>query len=228
MTTARVIDTQHLSTLCHEHEREILQFSQDLTGDGPSMGRIQQEAVKVPFAEVRVDPAGRFLARLGSGKNVIAMEAQGAAETAGMLYAARLIHDLCMYDDFTLWVAIDVQKDLLGPAWLQTLKDEGILPDCLLLGEPTNLCIRMREDAIAGFLTESHPLVEAAIATYEALFELPPILRRSPSLGGPIGIPVIGFGPGEEQQGAMTRHLLQAAQFYAAFPTMFVEMMKQR
>jgi hypothetical protein len=228
MTTARVIDTQHLSTLCHEHEREILRFSHDLTGDGRSMERVQREAAKVPFAEVRVDPAGKFLARLGSGKYVIVMEAQGAAETAGMLYAARLIHDLCMYDDFTLWVAIDMHKDLLGPGWLQTLQKGGIQPDCLLLGEPTNLCIKMREDAISGFPTESHPLVEAAIATYEALFELPPILRRSASPTGPIGIPVIGFGPGEEQQGAMTRHLLQAAQFYAAFPTMFVEMMKRR
>jgi hypothetical protein len=227
MTTARVIDTQHLSTLCHEHEREIVQFSHDLTGDGRSMGRVQQEAAKVPFGEVRVDPAGKFLARLGSGTHVIVMEAQGAAETAGMIYAARLIHDLCMYDDFTLWVAIDMHKDVLGPGWLQMLKDNGIQPECLLLGEPTNLCIRMREGAAEGFLSESHPLVQAAIATYEALFELPPILNQSPSPGGPVGIPAIAFGPGEAQHGA-TRHLLQAAQFYASFPTMFVEMMKQR
>jgi hypothetical protein len=242
MTTARVIDTQRLSTLAHEHERELLQFLHDLTHDlskdvakdlsidlakdlpkdptnhGRDIELIRREVVKVPFAEVRIDPMGKLLVRLGTGKHVVMMNAQGAAETAGMLYAARLIHELGMYDDFTLWVANSVQ----------TLKEGGIHPDCLLLGEPTNLCIKMREGTTEGFLSESHPLVEAAIATYETLFELPPILSQSPWPGGPIGLPTIGFGPGEEQQGTPARHLLKAAQFYAAFPTVFVEMVTRR
>jgi hypothetical protein len=230
MTTARVIDTQRLSTLAHEHERELLQFlhdlthdlsndlTHDLTDDGRGIELIRHEVAKVPFEEVRIDPMGKILARLGSGKHVVMMSAQGAAETAGMLYAARLIHELGMYDDFTLWVANSVQ----------TLKEGGVHPDCLLLGEPTNLCIKMREGTTEGFLSESHPLVEAAIATYETLFELPPILSQSPWPGGPMGLPTIGFGPGEEQQGMPARHLLKAAQFYAAFPTMFGEMMTRQ
>jgi len=226
MTPARVIDTQRLSTLSHEHEREILQFFHDLTGNGQGIERIRHEVAKVPFGEVRIDPMGKFLARLGSGKHVLMMNAQGAAETAGILYASRLIDELGMYDDFTLWVGNSPRMECQGPAWLQGLKDAGIHPDCLLMAEPTNLCIKMREGTTEGFLTETHPLVEAAIATYETLFELPPILSQAPSSGGPIGLPTIGFGPAEEQQGIPTRHLLKAAQFYAAFPTMFSEKMK--
>jgi hypothetical protein len=228
MTTARVIDTHRLSTLAHEHEREVLQFFHDLTGDGRGVERIQREAAKVPFDEVRIHPTGKLLARLGSGKHVIMMNARGATETAGMLYAGRLIHELGMYDDFTLWVASDMQQDLQGLAAVQIFKEGGIHPECLLLGEPTNLCIRMREGATEGLLSEAHPLVQAAIATYETLFELPPILIQSPSPGGPIGVPVIAFGPGEEHQAVSTRHLLNAAQFYAAFPTLFVETMTRR
>jgi hypothetical protein len=86
----------------------------------------------------------------------------------------------------------------------------------------------MREAPIEGFLGESDPLVQAAISTYESLFELPPILSQSPSPNGPLGIPVIGFGPGEGHDQVPARHLLKAAEFYAAFPTMFVEQMKRR
>lgn len=228
MTPARVIDTQRLSTLSHEHEREILQFFHDLTGNGQAVERLRHEVAKVPFGEVRIQPNGKLLARLGSGKHVLMMNAQGAAETAGILYAARLIDELGMYDDFTLWVGNSPHLDSQGPGWLQSLKESGVHPDCLLVGEPTNLCIKMREGTTEGFLTETHPLVEAAIATYETLFELPPILSQSPSPSGPIGLPVIGFGPGEEQQVVPTRHLLKAAQFYAAFPTVFAGMMKRQ
>jgi acetylornithine deacetylase/succinyl-diaminopimelate desuccinylase-like protein len=86
----------------------------------------------------------------------------------------------------------------------------------------------MREAALEGFLSESHPLVEAAIGAYETLFELPPIVSQSPSLVGPVGIPAIVFGPGEARDHAPTHHLLKAAQFYAAFPTMYVDAIRRR
>jgi hypothetical protein len=70
--------------------------------------------------------------------------------------------------------------------------------------------------------------VRAAIAAYETLFELPPIVSQSPSPTGPIGIPAIAFGPGGNGEPAAVHHLLKAAQFYAAFPTMFVDTLKQQ
>jgi hypothetical protein len=243
MTPARVLDTQRLSTLAHEYEREILQFRRDLAAvpapnghESPVIRRIRQEMEKAPFEEIRVDPMGQLLARMGSGSHVILMDAQadpaGAVGVAGMVYGGKLINELGMYDDFTLWVAASARRDRRGPEWLQALKEGGIHPDCMLIAEPSNLCIRMREAELEGFLSESHPLVQAAIATYEALFELPPVLSQSPSPLRPIGVPAIAFGPGEEEISAGAdrvpiRHLLQAAQFYAAFPMMFVETIKR-
>jgi hypothetical protein len=240
MTHARAIDTQRLSTLAHEYEREILQFFRDLLAvpgeNGHSQGtyeRIRHEVEKAPYEETRVDAAGNLLTRIGSGSHKIMLHAQGgaagAAGAAGIVYAGRLIHELGMYDDFTLWVENSVRKEF------HVLEDGGIRPDAVLLAQPTNLCIQMREAAVEGFLSESHPLVQAAIATYETLFELPPIVTQSPSPAAPLGIPAIAFGAGEDGTSARpsaepvsVRHLLKAAQFYAAFPVMYVDAMKRR
>ena len=76
MTPAPVIDTQRLSTLANEYERDIVRFFRDLiavpTGNGiapPVIPRIPQEAEKAGFEEIRFDPLGNFLARIGSGKH---------------------------------------------------------------------------------------------------------------------------------------------------------------
>jgi acetylornithine deacetylase/succinyl-diaminopimelate desuccinylase-like protein len=48
-----------------------------------------------------------------------------------------------------------------------------------------------------------------------------------------MGVPTIGFGPGEEEvahsvgERIPIRHLVEAAQFYAAFPLTFVETLKK-
>jgi hypothetical protein len=232
MPPARVIDTQRLSTLAHEYEREILQFFHDLTtipGGNGSAGyaiqRILREVEKAPFEDTRADPMGSLLTRIGAGEQTVVLNTQGATSGAAgvvaTVYAGRLIHELGMYDDFTLWVANSAQT------YDQTVR--GLRPDCVLLAEPTNLCIQMREAPVEGFLNESHPLVQAAIATYETLFELPPIVSQSPSPNGLLGVPVIAFGAGGAGiEPVSIRHLLKAAQFYAAFPTKYVETMKQR
>jgi hypothetical protein len=227
MTTARVIDTQRLSTVAHEFERGIVRFYHDLTGEGRSVERIRQEAAKAPFAEIRYNSGDHLRARIGAGKHVILMEASAdAAGIASMMYASTLIEELGMSDDFTLWVAASLLPESHPQARIHRLQQDGIHPDCVLLAEPTNLCIRMREASMEGFLSESHALVQAAIATYEELFELPPIVAQSPSPTGPVGMPAIAFGAGEVGKPAPVRHLLKAAQFFAAFPRMYVETLK--
>jgi acetylornithine deacetylase/succinyl-diaminopimelate desuccinylase-like protein len=226
MTPARVIDTQRLSTLAHEYEREIQQFFQDLLAipsengsAGAAIRRILKELEKAPFEGIQIDSQG-LLTRIGAGKNTMLLHAQGAAGTVAAVSAGRLIHELGMYDDFILWVSASQSRG-------QALRD--LHPDCMVLAEPTNLCIQMREAPVEGFLNESHPLVQAAIATYETLFELPPIISQAPSPLGPTGVPAIAFGAGGDgAEVASIRHLLKAAQFYAAFPTTYVEEMRRR
>jgi putative selenium metabolism hydrolase len=352
MTPVRVVDTHRLSTVAHGYEREMVQFYNDLIAipatsghEGPVIERMRREIERAGFEEIRIDPLGNILGRIGSGKHVVMMDAHadtrgvgGArAGMAAMVYAGKLIHELGMYDDFTLWVVGSVQKEeCSGLAWLYILKEDGIRPDCVLITEPTNLCIyrgergrvefriRLRDndgdaaglareveglnqrlphdpilgagsiavteipgaDAIHGerlltmgetregaldevralsgaegaeieipvydrpsytglrypmekyypawVLDESHPLVQAGIATYEALFELPPVIGKwtaGASGAGSMalmGVPAIGFGPGEEAMASNVGHMVKAAQFYAAFPMTFVETARRR
>jgi putative selenium metabolism hydrolase len=84
-------------------------------------------------------------------------------------------------------------------------------------------------------LDEAHPLAHAAIATYETLWRKAPIVDKwtfsTNGVGsmGLMGVPTIGFGPGEEDvahsvvERVPIRHLVEAAQFYAAFPLIFSE-----
>ena len=406
MTSARVLDTQRLSTLANAYERAIVQFLRDLIAipaeschEGPVIRRVRQEMEKVGFEEIRIDPMGNILGRIGTGKHVIMMDShtdtvgigdpkewawdpyrgkvedgyvygRGACDQRGgmasLVYAGKLIHELGMYEDFTLWVVGSVQKeDCAGLPWLYILKEDGIRPDCVLITEPTNLRIhrghrgrveievhlrgkschasapergdnpvyrmtrlvreveqlnqRLRHDPFLGkgsiavteirslspslcavpgacsihldrrltagesresaieeiralpaaegaeveilnyrepsytglcypmekfcptwVLGESHLLTQSAIATYETLFELPPVVGRwtgstnGAGSMGLMGVPTIGFGPGEEKvahsvgERVPIRHLVKAAQFYAAFPTMYVDTMTRR
>ncbi len=77
-------------------------------------------------------------------------------------------------------------------------------------------------------LEESHPLARAAIATYRTLWSNEPIVDKwtfsTNGVGsmGLMGVPTIGFGPGEEEvahsviERVPIRHLVEAAQFYLA------------
>ena len=61
---------------------------------------------------------------------------------ASMVYGARIIKDLDLHDDFTLWVVGSVQEeDCDGLCW-QYILNEGVLnPEVVVITEPTNLGI---------------------------------------------------------------------------------------
>ena len=82
-------------------------------------------------------------------------------------------------------------------------------------------------------LEEDHPVTQAAIQTYRALWYGAPVIDKwtfsTNGVGsmGLMGVPTIGFGPGEEEcahsvhERVPVKHLVLAAQFYAVFPLMF-------
>ena len=82
-------------------------------------------------------------------------------------------------------------------------------------------------------LDEDHPLTTAAVETYRTLWDRAPVIDKwtfsTNGVGsmGLMGVPTIGFGPGEEevahsvQERVPVDHLAAAAQFYAAFPVIF-------
>ncbi len=82
-------------------------------------------------------------------------------------------------------------------------------------------------------LEEGHPLAQAAVATFRGLWRREPVMDKwtfsTNGVGsmGLMGVPTIGFGPGEEEvahsvgERVPIRHLVEAAQFYAAFPLVY-------
>lgn len=62
------------------------------------------------------------------------------AGMACMVYAARLMKDLGLLDDVTVWMCGSVEEeDSDGIAWLYILREDGITPDGIVITEPTNL-----------------------------------------------------------------------------------------
>jgi putative selenium metabolism hydrolase len=98
----------------------------------------------------------------------------------------------------------------------------------------TGLAYPMEKYYPTWLLEEHHPLVQAAVTTYAALHGKPPIVDKwtfsTNGVGsmGIMGVPTIGFGPGEEDvahsvsERVPIRHLVEAAQFYAAFPLTYI------
>jgi len=153
--------------------RELIAIPAESCQEGPVIRRIRQEMEKVGFDEVRVDPMGNLLGRIGRGRKVIMMDShtdtvgvgdirewsfdpfQGKVEDgfiygrgacdqragmASLVYAGKIIQEMNLLGDYTLYVAGTVQEeDCDGLPWVYILKEDGIKADCVVLTEPTNL-----------------------------------------------------------------------------------------
>jgi putative selenium metabolism hydrolase len=394
------LNRDRIAVLAQSYEAEMVRFLRDLIAipaeschEGPVIERIRGEMEKVGFDEIRVDPMGNLLGRIGSGKQIIMMDShtdtvgvgdpkewawdpyrgkvedgyvygRGACDQragmASLVYAAKVIKQLGLLGDYTLYVVGSVQEeDCDGLAWLYILKEDGIAADCVVLTEPTNLQVyrgqrgrmemevhlrgrschasapergdnpiykmtslvgeiqalngHLRDDAFLGkgtivvtdirsmspslcavpgacsihldrrlttgetkesavaevkalagaqsaeveilkyevpsytglrypmekyyptwVLEEDHPLVQAGVSAYAALHGKAPVVDKwtfsTNGIGsmGLMGVPTIGFGPGEEdvahsvKERVPIRHLVEAGQFYAAFPLTYV------
>ncbi len=177
-----VLNREKLAELAQSYEGQMVEFLRDLIAipgescqEGPVIARIRQEMEKVGFDEIRIDPMGNILGRIGSGKTVIAMDShtdtvgigdpkewswdpykgkvengyiygRGACDQragmASMVYAGKMIRELGLVGDYTLWVVGSVQEeDCDGLCWLYILNEDGIRPDCVVITEPSKLGI---------------------------------------------------------------------------------------
>ena len=71
---------------------------------------------------------------------------RGASDQTGgmasMVYAGKIIKDLKLEGDYTLWVVGSVQEeDCDGLCWQYIIKEDKLKPDCVVITEPTNLRI---------------------------------------------------------------------------------------
>jgi len=165
-----------------KYEKDMIRFMRDMIAiPGEScqeraiIQRIKKEMIKVGFDQVKIDPMGNILGRIGKGKKVIAMDAhidtvgigsrkewkwdpykgkmekgiiygRGGTDQRGgmcsMVYAGKVIKDLKLQDDYTLWVVGSVQEeDCDGLCWQYIIREDKLKPDCVIITEPTNMNI---------------------------------------------------------------------------------------
>ena len=178
-----MIDYKKVMELSKKYEPDMVKFLRDMiripsesAKEREVIQRIKKEMEKVGFDEIRIDPMGNILGRVGKGKKIIAMDAhidtvgvgdknawqwdpyegklengiiygRGASDQeagmASMVYAAKIIKELKLEDDYTLWITGTVQEeDCDGLCWQYILKEKIIdKPEVVVITEPTNLNI---------------------------------------------------------------------------------------
>ncbi len=104
----------------------------------------------------------------------------------------------------------------------------------------TGLVYPMEKYYPTWVIEESHPGVRAAVDAFQALNGAAPVVDKwvfsTNGVGsmGTCGVPTIGFGPGDEADAHMAsermsiEHLVKAAQFYAAFPLVYIATVEQK
>ena len=73
-----------------QYSQDIANFTSDLvkiksldSQEGEAVKRVKQEMEKLEFDEVRIDPFGNVIGRMGSGKTVVALDAHVDTVEAG-------------------------------------------------------------------------------------------------------------------------------------------------
>jgi putative selenium metabolism hydrolase len=164
------------------HERHVAGFLRDLIAiksvssqEEGVIRRVEQEMRASGYDEVRIDPMGNILGRVGHGPRVLALDAhvdtvdvgnpanwtidpfigderdgiiygRGACDMKGALasivYGGRIVKELGLEHDVTLWVVGSVQEeDCDGLCWQYIINEDGIRPEAVVIAEPTNLAV---------------------------------------------------------------------------------------
>lgn len=173
---------QRIHAASKGYEAEMIKFMRDLIAipsesaeEAGVIQRIKKEMEKVGFDEIKIDPMGNILGRMGNGSRVVAMDAhidtvgvgdihewkwdpyegkmedgiiygRGATDQEGamvsMVYGAKIMKDLGLTDDCTVWMVGSVQEeDCDGLCWQYIIREDKLVPECVVITEPTNLNI---------------------------------------------------------------------------------------
>ena len=212
-------------------ERNVAGFLRDLIAiksvssqEEAVIGRIAQEMRASGYDEVRIDPMGNVLGRIGSGPRVLALDAhvdtvdvgnpanwkvdpfkgaeqdgiiygRGACDMKGavasIVYGGRIIKELGLERDVTLWVVGSVQEeDCDGLCWQYILNEDRIRPEAVVIAEPTNLGVyrghrgRMEIEVRAAGISCHGSAPERGV---NAVYLMAPIIRDIEQLNDRLG-----------------------------------------
>jgi len=101
---------------------------------------------------------------------------------AAMVYAGKIIKNLGLEDDYTLYVTGTVQEeDCDGLCWQYIIKEDKIVPELVIIAEPTNLNVyrgqrgRMEFEVITEGLSAHGAAPERGI---NAIYKMAPIIKE--------------------------------------------------
>jgi putative selenium metabolism hydrolase len=111
---------------------------------------------------------------------------------AAMVYGGKIIKELALEDDFTLYVTGTVQEeDCDGLCWQYIIREDKIVPEVVIIAEPTNLQIyrgqrgRMELEIITEGLSSHGAAPERGI---NAIYKISPIIKEIEQLNARLKI----------------------------------------
>lgn len=137
---------------CIKREMEKVGFDEvKIDGLGNIIGRIGNGKTKIAM-DGHIDTVGvgdknawkvdPYKGKLENGIIYGRGASDQEAAMASMVYAGKIIKELKLQDDYTLYVTGTVmEEDCDGLCWQYIIKEDKIVPDCVILTEPTNLNI---------------------------------------------------------------------------------------
>ncbi len=173
------INTKELTEKVKTYKDDIVLFLSDLIKiksldnyEGDAVQRVKTEMEKLDFDEIKIDPMGNIIGRVGSGDTVIAMDGhldvvdsgddnqwdfppfsamikdgriwgRGSADQKGgvasMIYAARIMKEMDLLSELTIYVTGSVnEEDCDGLCWQYIINEDNIRPEFAILTEPSD------------------------------------------------------------------------------------------
>ncbi|MDY0110989.1 MAG: YgeY family selenium metabolism-linked hydrolase [Candidatus Krumholzibacteria bacterium] len=224
-----VISTEPTSLNLYRGQRGRMEIGVDFHGvsahgSAPERGRNAiYPAARTCLAIEKLHPRLADDTFLGKGSITVTEFRSGTPSLCAVADAAHLHLDRRLTAGETCESALAEIRALLDDptAEVRVLEYEGLAYTGLRFG--------MQKYFPTWTIPESHAAVQAGVAVYTELFGAPPLIDRwtfstnGVAINGLHGIPVIGFGPGDEPQAhapderVPVEHLVKAAAFYALF-----------
>lgn len=125
-----------------EVQRDALGNLRGRIGDGPRVLAIDGHCDVVDVGNRDLWDDEPFSGEIRDGKLWGRGSCDQKSGLACAIYSARLLQQIGLPDDVTVWVTATVQEeDLEGVAWKYLVDEEKLKPDAVLITEPTNLNI---------------------------------------------------------------------------------------
>lgn len=155
-------------------------------GSGPRVVAIDTHVDTVGVGNRQEWPRDPYAAELVDG----VIYGRGASDQKGpmasMVYAGKIIQELGLHDDYTLYMVASVQEeDCDGLCWQYIVNEDGIRPEVVVITEPTNLGVYRghRGRMEIGVTTRGVSCHASAPERGEnAIYKMTPVIRQIEAL----------------------------------------------